>query len=208
MSTMPQSESRRRDERKVATFKVARICGIQGEALCIIRNFSARGARIETNFPVDPGQRLMLQVRSDFMMASTVRWSADGSAGVEFDAPVDPADFLAAATEHLHPSRPPRFCARGGGRLMGAHDEGRVFVENISLAGVGLGLLEPMSLSPGDVVELALDGLGEFTATVRWATPERIGVKFCSPVHFRRLAGWLGAGASHAAEAGRDGMMS
>ncbi len=208
MSNMPQSESRRRDERHVTMFKVARICGVHGEALCIIRNFSPRGARIETNFPVDPGQRLVLQVRSDATIVSTVRWSADGSAGVEFDAPVDPADFLGAATEHVHPSRPPRFCARGGGRLIAAHEESPVFVENISLSGVGLGLSEPMSLSPGDVVELALDGLGEFTATVRWATPERIGLKFCSPVHFRRLAGWLGAGASHAAQAGRDGMMS
>ncbi|MBP8232928.1 MAG: PilZ domain-containing protein [Rhizorhabdus sp.] len=207
MSSMPHSDSRRRDERHVTTFKVARICGAQGEALCIIRNFSARGARIETNFPVDPGERLELQFQSDASMASTVRWSADGRAGVEFDAPVDPADLLGGAAEPLHRSRPPRFNVRGGGWLIAADDQSRVFVENISLAGVGLGLAEPMRLSAGDVVELALEGLGRFTATVRWATSERLRLKFCSPVYFRRLAAWLGAGAAHSSRAASHGMM-
>ncbi|MFZ5707501.1 MAG: PilZ domain-containing protein [Pseudomonadota bacterium] len=196
MTIEPHSESRRRDVRHVTTFKVAKLLGDRGETLCIIRNLSARGARIETNFLVEMGQRLQLQVRSDITVPATVRWSADGSAGVEFDAPVDTAEFLGGAADQLHPSRAPRFCARGGGRLIAGCAETRVFIENISLSGAGLGLADPLPVAPGDVVELILDGLGDFTAVVRWTADGRLGVKFSSALHFRRLAAWLGAGAA------------
>lgn len=196
MACGPYRESRRRDERLVSIFKVAKLRGDRGDALCIVRNLSQRGARIETNFSLTIDQRLELQVRADLPIGATVRWSADGSAGVEFDNPVDPQDFIGGISDELRPARPPRFDTSGYGHVVTARQRTKVFVENISLSGAALALIDPVDISPDDVTELSLDGLGEITALVRWVKPDRIGVKFCSAIHFRRLAAWLGAGSA------------
>lgn len=196
MSRETHPESRRRDERLVSIFKVAKVRGDRGDALCIVRNLSKRGARIETNFPLSTDQRLELQVRADVPIGATVRWSADGSAGVEFDCPVDTDDFLGGGGDALRPARPPRFRAGGYGHIAFAGKRSKLFLENISLSGAALVIIDPVDLSPDDVAELSLDGLGEITALVRWVKADRIGVKFCSALHFRRLAAWLGAGSA------------
>jgi len=184
----------RRNARLVTVFKIARIETAAGGALCVVRNLSATGSKIETAAPLAADDRIIVEFSSDFVRAATVIWSAAGFAGLQFDRPVDVADILtggSAATDGPA-ARAPRFDLALPAQVA-AGDGGSVHatLENISIAGAALTLAAAADVEAGDLIRVAVDGLGEMGGEIRWKRGAAIGVRFHAPIPFRRLASRL-----------------
>jgi hypothetical protein len=199
--------NRRRDQRVVTVFKVAKLVVGRRESLCIIRNVSPEGAKIETGYPLEQGDRAAIEFRSDRIIEGTVRWNAAGFAGVEFDRRVDLPQILAGIewSPGATPGRAPRFDAALPILLVADDRPFEAQLANISLAGAAVTLGDAVELSTGDIVELSIEGLEPMKGEVRWQRRGMVGLRFLAPIHFRVLADWLGAVARrHAVMAARQ----
>jgi hypothetical protein len=98
VSTAGQTEEDRRhgSERYVTVLKVGRAVVDGQDQLCLVRNMSREGAKLDIYHEVQKDQKITIELRSDRVVTGTVRWVGDHAAGIEFDDPVDVSDMLQA----------------------------------------------------------------------------------------------------------------
>lgn len=184
----------RTEHRHTTVFKVAKLTTSTRETLCLIRNLSPGGAKIETLHPLPVGGRVGLQWRSDRETYGTVRWSADGFAGIEFDP--------ASAPMRLdHPDRAagvrvrnPRFRTLAPATIRIADENLPGRLVNASLGGAALRISEKVPLRVGEIINVDVDGLGTLAGRIRWQRGFTFGIQFGAPLQFRTLAKWLTRG--------------
>ncbi|GLS99620.1 hypothetical protein GCM10007897_10020 [Sphingobium jiangsuense] len=188
-----QVEDRRASQRYVTVLKVGRAVVDGQDQLCLVRNMSRDGAKLDLRGTVRTDQKIMIELRSDKVVTGTVRWTGDHVAGIEFDEPVDVQDMLQSRPTRSvlrKLPRAPRFLAagrvllelEGGGSIGGS-------IVNISLHGLCLETQEVARID--DVVVARVDGLPARRGTVRWVRNGMTGLHFDMPMGFSELARWL-----------------
>lgn len=186
-------DRRRGSERYVTMLKVGRIVVDGRDQLCLIRNMSREGAKLELSGRVAVDQKIELELRSDRVATGTVRWVGTKEAGVQFDEPVNVQDMLQnPPTRSILRKLPrgPRFLAEG--HILLDQDNGTTLsgqLTNISLH--GLCAKGPASLKVDERLVVRLTGLAPRRAIVRWASDGIIGLSFENSLGFTELSQWL-----------------
>lgn len=189
------SDDRRTSQRYVTVLKVGRAVVDGEDQLCLVRNMSRDGARIDLCRDVRENQKIMIELRSDKVVSGTVRWVGDQAAGIQFDEPVEVSDLLQGRSGRSvlrKLPRAPRFLA-----------EARVFLDqekagnsvvsgkliNISLHGLCLETNDFVRIDSHVIVRV--EGLPPRRGVVRWLARGMIGLHFDMPMGFSDLARWL-----------------
>lgn len=164
------------------------------DGLCRIRNLSDQGLMIETQLPLAVDDRLSLLLRSGRTMTGTVRWIANGRAGLHMDE----AMSLPLLNEAIAPERVerrgafPAFARRERALVAIDHRRLRCEVQEISL---GHALVDGLTgLKQGDIAHISIDGLGTLLAKFRpgcGADGDMTLALFTQPLHYRLLEEWL-----------------
>lgn len=186
------ADDRRGAQRYVTVLKVGRAVVDGHDQLCLVRNMSRDGAKLDIYSDVTKDQRITIELRSDKVVTGVVRWVGEHAAGIEFDEPVDVSDMLQGRSNRSvlrKLPRAPRFLARAQVHM--EHDGGDLHGElvNISLHGICVETTDRARID--DHVVVRVDGLPARSASVRWVRDEMIGLHFDMPMSFSDLARWL-----------------
>jgi hypothetical protein len=187
-------DDRRGSQRYVTVLKVGRAVVDGHDQLCLVRNMSRDGAKLDIYSGVTKDQRITIELRSDKVVTGVVRWVGEHAAGIEFDEPVDVSDMLQGRSSRSvlrKLPRAPRFLARAQVHM--EHDGGDLHGElvNISLHGICVETADRARID--DHVVVRVEGLPARSASVRWVRDEMIGLHFDMPMSFSDLARWLEA---------------
>ncbi len=183
---------RRTSQRYVTVLKVGRAVVEGQDQLCLVRNMSRDGAKLDIRGEVRTNQKILIELRSDKVVTGTVRWTGDHVAGIEFDEPVDVQDMLQnRSTRSVLRKLPraPRFLASG--RVHMELDNGLLggSIVNISLHGMCFETSDIARIDEQGIIRI--EGLPARRASIRWVRNGMIGLHFERPMGFSELAGWL-----------------
>lgn len=185
-------EDRRSGERYVSVLKICRAIIGDHDQLCMVRNISSKGMKIELPGHAAPGDRVTIELRSDRILHGTIRWWQTHACGIELDDQVNLDEML----DNKPPSsllrcrpRSPRFVRSAALSIehSGGKNEGMVY--DISLQGICAEI--PFSGRIGDRVVATVEGLPARSALVRWIRDKRLGLHFERSWPFTELALWL-----------------
>ncbi|MEZ5655535.1 MAG: PilZ domain-containing protein [Sphingobium sp.] len=187
------TEDRRRgSQRYVTVLKVGRAVVDGQDQLCLVRNMSREGARLDIYHGVTKDQRITVELRSDKVVNGTVRWVGDHAAGIEFDEPVEVGDLLQPKSHRgvlRKLPRAPRFLANANVTLERETGVTKGKLINISLHGLCMESEERVKSE--ERVIIRIDGLPGRSAAIRWKAENTIGLHFDMPMGFSELARWL-----------------
>lgn len=186
------ADDRRGSERYVTVLKVGRATVDGHEQLCLVRNMSRDGAKLDLYREVHENQKITIELRSDRVVTGTVRWVGDRAAGIQFDEPVDVGDMLQGRPTRSvlrKLPRAPRFPAKA--RVQLEHDDGVIAGEIVNVSLHGLCIRSSDKARVDDHVVARVSGLPPRSASIRWIRQGMIGLHFDMPVAFSDLARWL-----------------
>jgi hypothetical protein len=176
---------------RLTTLRVGTITINDKRELCLIRNISAGGMRAHVYSPVEEGQKVSVELKSNQQTNGKISWVRESSIGIEFDQAIDVEDLLASQidTENGWHSRMPRVEVDQLGEIrIGA----RIYPINtcdISQGGVRLEIDHPLKV--GDNVVLTLEKWRPIEGMVRWYEEGQGGISFNQVIPFQELMGWL-----------------
>jgi hypothetical protein len=181
-----------REARVTTILLIGRLISGHLQTLCRIRNISRGGLMAEVHATLDRGDAIAIELRSGERLAGTVRWAGRSRIGIAFDAPVDVSRLLSEAAS--------RGCAEGQTRLprfdtsataeirMNGHRHA-VTMRDLSLGGAHVATSAP--LEKDMLLILAVPGLPDRRAAVRWVKEGEFGLAFLEPFAFAELGPWL-----------------
>ena len=188
---MPVAD-RRSGERYVSVLKICRAVIGERDQLCLVRNISSKGMKIDLPGRVNPDDRITIELRSDRILHGTIRWTQGQACGVELDETVNLNKML----DNKPPSgllkrrpRTPRF--ERSAPLSIKHDGGTAAGVLYDISLQGLCVEASFLCKVGDRVVVTIAGLPPRSALTRWVRGERIGLHFERPWPFADLAVWL-----------------
>ncbi|MDF2637914.1 MAG: hypothetical protein K0R64_898 [Novosphingobium lindaniclasticum] len=181
-----------RGPRVTTILLIGKLASRSGETICRIRNISDLGLMAEVHgiFAVD--QQVHVTLKAGDVLRGTVRWALNGRIGMEFDTPVNVAGLLGHVANRVGPegvARGPRFDVDCAAQLRAAHQrhDGRL----IDLSQGGARFVADVRLAQDSIVTLAVPGLGEREAAVRWVGEGAYGLSFLEPLAFADFGAWL-----------------
>lgn len=188
----PPEADRRTGARYVTVMKVGRAIIGERDQLCLIRNFSTGGLKIDVPRELETNTPITIELRSDRVMHGTVRWAREHDAGIQIEGEV-PAEHLLdnkppSALLRIRP-RAPRFQRWAPVQIMYEGEEVYGTLVDISLQGACIET-HPVGRKDDRVV-LTIAGLPPRSAFIRWADHGRMGFHFERPWPFIDLANWL-----------------
>lgn len=184
----PDPTERRDEERYLTLFRVGTIAIGDRRELCLIKNISAGGMMIRPYCAIEPGTTISIELKRGEQIAGSVSWVRDGSAGVQFDKPIDVVELLASSMQGPRP-RMPRVevrciaSVREGANIYGMR------VHDVSQG--GLKVESGRDLKVGTEVLVTLSGLPTKEAVVRWRDGDAYGVSFRRLLALQELVDWL-----------------
>lgn len=184
---------RREWQRHISIFRVGRLVVDGRDQLCVVRNISAGGAKIECNNPPATHLKVRVDLRSDRMLDASVRWTRAREAGLAFDTPIDVAEILREERPSIRRTLPraPRFIRTGSVKIMAGHGSYEGAITNISINGIGV--RTDGAFAKDEPVIVVIDGLGATHAFARWQANGEVGLRLNSPLSYKALADWLDA---------------
>ena len=188
---VPLPPERRHQERQLTILRVG-ILVIEGRReLCLIRNISAGGLMAHVYSPIEPDQRVTVELKSNQQMGGRIVWLREGNAGIAFDAPVDVAELLANPPMLGNGWRPrlPRVEIDRLATLRAGADTYWVQARDISQGGVKIDTDRPLEV--GAEVVVTLEFFRPLAATVRWHSDQACGIAFNQIIPFDELIAWL-----------------
>lgn len=185
---------RRRQERQLTILRVGLIEVEGSRELCLIRNVSAGGLMAHVYSPLQPDQRVVVELKSNQRIAGRVVWVGDGNAGIAFDSQVDVASLLANPAPTAKGWRPrlPRVEVDRLATLRAGAETHWVHVRDVSQGGVKIETERP--LDPGTEIVLTMEYFEPLAGTVRWHRDGACGIAFNQLVPFEKLIAWLKRG--------------
>lgn len=192
---------RRRVRRSQAVLLLGRLEAPESDDICLVSDISPIGARVQTAQPLAPGERVMLELGEVTHIPARVCWVANGSAGLEFAGMVDlepvfvhpeagQGDAGGPAGEATRRAYP-RIRRCGAVRIFHQGHASTGNLVNVSPGGGCVALDGDSLLRAGDWVGIAVAGMPEREATIRWADDNRIGFSFDCPMPLWKLDRWL-----------------
>jgi hypothetical protein len=185
------TQERRRSIRHATVMQVAKIrFGSGREELCMLRDVSPEGLRVEIYVPIEAGTHIELELRTGHQLGGSVVWAENKAIGVAFDEPMPMSAMLAHCSfdDRLGKLRPPRLTVNMRGLLKIGGEDQRVEIGNISQAGMQIAAPEP--LHEGAACAIGLPGLPPRAATIRWCREGQAGLMLDEPFDFPAFAEW------------------
>lgn len=177
--------------RRLTTLRVGTI-QIEGRReLCLIRNISAGGLRAHVYSPLNEGQKVSFELKTDQQTSGVVSWIDGANIGVSFHEQIDVEELLASQTG-VNDGRRPRMPRVEVDRLGELRIGARVYPVNsidISQGGVRVEIDHPLNI--GDNVVLTLEKFRAIPGLVRWYGQGQGGIAFNEVIPFQELMGWL-----------------
>lgn len=163
--------------------RTAKLIGVAGEYLCVVRDVSSTGISVRTFHPL-PSGHLVLELPNGDRHALEKVWEKDGAAGFRFAGEVDVARLIEG--KGRFPKRGVRLHVELAATLttLGAtHD---AVVRNLSQQGARIDTRSRLALDQR--LQLELKGLPSIRAVVRWRKEDEYGLAFVDTFQFAELA--------------------
>lgn len=185
-----EPQERRRATRHTTVFQVAKLCTARSEELCILRDISDTGLRAEVYCRAEPGETVVLEMRTGHRLNGTVVWNRDASIGVQFDGPISVPEVLAHCSfdDRIGRMRPPRIDVAMPGLVLSGRQLIDVEICNVSQAGMKIASADP--LMAGSEVTVRLAGIGQRGAKVRWFRDGHAGLQLLQALTYAEFAAW------------------
>jgi len=196
----PQREQRS-ETRVVSVFRLAKLVG-SGEELCLIRNISAHGVKLEVFSPKTVGETVAVDFGDGIARPGEVRWVGDDCIGLSFGEAINVAETLASVTAPGdRRARRLRLLREVAAALR--FQRALSDCQLIDISQGGAKIRSQALLEPGNRVSLEIVGLGKLDGSIRWVRDGHAGVAFAPTLPYRQLARWI-ASAPVPAAAGAD----
>ena len=188
---VPTPHERRNEDRYVTILRVGVLVIDGRRELCLIRNISAGGLMAHVYSPVEPGQRVTVELKTNQQIEGRIHWVRDADAGIAFDIPVDITQLLAnpPVLENGWRPRLPRVeidrlaTLRVGARTYWVH------TRDVSQGGVKVDTDQPLEV--GTAVVVTLENFRPLAGSVRWQKGRACGIAFNDLLPFEQLIHWL-----------------
>ena len=188
---VPAPPERREGERCVTILRVGVLVIDGRRELCLIRNISAGGLMAHVYSPVQPGQCVTVELKSNQQIEGKVEWVRDADAGIAFDTKVDVSQLLSNPQVLDNGWRPrlPRVeidrlaTVRVGARTYWVH------TRDVSQGGIKIDTDQPLDV--GTEVVITLENFRPLAGTVRWQRGRGCGISFNDLLPFEELIAWL-----------------
>lgn len=159
--------------------------------VCLIRKISAGGAVLHVDQPIEPGERLDLELMTGAQLGGTVAWRRGQEVGLAFDKPIDVFAIIAQdiVSQPGERRRMPRVELVSSALLEGVDGTELVTTRDISQGGAKIDV--PFALPAEQRVVLTLDGLPPLEGIVRWSRGNVAGIAFLPELKWQELMLWL-----------------
>lgn len=91
---------RRRHDRQISTFRLAKLKEGTREGWIFIKNLSATGMMITIHPDFDLSDKVTIILTEDQQLIGNIRWRKHAEAGIHFDGPADVAELLKRPSEN------------------------------------------------------------------------------------------------------------
>lgn len=163
-----------RRERRAVTLHGFAVRKDGSAAAVRLTDVSNDGCGLETTAELEQNEHIELSVSGHGAIAASVRWCANGRAGVVFDAvPAVQRRLSRGSARH---SLATEVTLRRTGRAIC-----RVRVLDVSSTGCRLEVVDRPNVD--ERVWLRFDGLESIEATVCWVAGFKVGLKYANPIH-------------------------
>jgi hypothetical protein len=190
-SEVPAPPDRRNAERHIKILRVGTLVLEGRRELCLIRNISAGGLMAHVYSRVTPGQRVLVELKTNQTVTGRVVWARENNAGIQFDAAMDVAELLANPPLMANGWRPrtPRVEVDRMATLRCGFKTSWVQAHDVSQSGVKIESEHPPEA--GAPVVVTLDGFRPLDGVVRWKSERQCGIAFNQLIPFSELIDWL-----------------
>ena len=184
-------EDRRRDIRHLTILRVGTLVVGERRELCLVRNISAGGLMAMVYSPLETGQRIAIELKTDQPIPGAVTWTRDSTVGVVFDEKVDIAEVLsnAAMLDNGWRPRMPRVPVDRMATLRAGARTYWVSTRDISQGGVKVEADQVLDIGGETVV--MLENFRPIPGVVRWKKENVAGISFNQVIPFHELSRWL-----------------
>lgn len=173
------------------------LLGSAGERNCFVHRITSTGATLSVSGPIGDGDRATIELPFGLTADGSIAGDDPAAIAFHFDEPVDVVGELARCLAALPAERRqmPRIELRQ--RLCVRHDGQVDFAWTRNMSPAGIGIETRAQLTPGEQVEITLDGLRPIQGEVRWAEQGQAGIAFAEELGWQLLMPWLRKIASH-----------
>lgn len=182
---------RRKKDRQITIFRLAKIGSGTAEGWGFIKNISSSGVMIEIHPSFELSDTTTVALTDDLQLIGNVRWRKGALVGMQFSDEINVTELLANLTVHnkCQPARLPRvrmtrpISLRIGSTLVKAE------IFDISPAGIRINSHYQCQI--GNRLTLMVPELGNIAGTVRWQKGTEIGIKFQDRISVPQITDWL-----------------
>jgi hypothetical protein len=182
---------RRTSERQLTVLRVAALHVEGARQLCMVRNVSSGGLRLQVFRPPSVGARVSIALKSGHFLAGGARWARGCHVGVALDAPLDVRDLLSTAWNGAQDRRPRLPRMEVDHAILVRLDARTRAARLCDISQGGAKLEVPGGATLGSSALLLLAEAAAVAGTVRWAAGDAIGIAFHEPLSLRWLSDWL-----------------
>ena len=189
-ATARPAAERRRSIRHATVMQVAKIrFGSRREELCMLRDISPEGLKVEMYVEVEVGAHVEIELRTGHTIGGRVAWAERRIMGVAFDEPMPMSAMLAHCSfdDRLGTLRPLRLKVNMHGVLRVGGQDKVVHIGNISQAGLQISAPDPLPAGP---CAITLPGLAPRPASIRWWRDRQAGLLLAESFDFTQFAEW------------------
>lgn len=195
----PMGTERRSGDRQISVLINAGLEHKGVDALCRIRNLSSGGVMIETGLPLAAEDMVALHLRTGRLVRGTVRWVADGHAGIAFE-PGCSADWITEKpgpeSFRTSPIGYPLFRREAKARVIVSAKQARAVI--VAISPIGITVENERDWGSDPVFTVAVEGLGSHVARLsEHQDPDdfsgHMSLLFVQPLNFALFNDWLNA---------------
>lgn len=182
---------RRKADRQITIFRLAKIESGVAEGWGFIKNISSSGIMIEIHPSFELGHTTTVAFTDDLELLGSVRWRKGALVGVQFCSDINVAELLANLTIHNkhQPARLPR--VRMTRSIILRIGSAVVKAEICDISPAGIRINTHYQCQIGNRLTLLVPELGDLAGTVRWQKGTEIGIKFQERVSVPQITDWL-----------------
>jgi hypothetical protein len=177
--------------KRLTTLRVGTITVGGERELCLVRNVSEGGMRAYVYSPLQVGDHVTVELKTDRQIRGSVSWTREHDVGVQFEERIDVEELLAASVpgESARSGRMPRVDVDRLGELRIGSRLYPINTCDMSQGGVRIEIDHPLEV--GEAVVLSLTKLRPIGGSVRWYKGGMGGIAFNQVIPFHELMRWL-----------------
>lgn len=175
----------RAEPRVTLLLRTAKLIADDLEYLCLVRNVSQTGLKIELFHPLPQAQSYVLEMGNGDSYRVEPAWKNEKYVGFSFQSPIDLERFIDNPSEYF-PPRPIRLNAPLKGLIICEAKEADLAIENLSQQGACVTCEEYLAI--GAPVTIEIERLASVPAKIRWRKGQRYGLIFEQVFRFDALA--------------------